>query len=221
MKQIALVALCILTLIIPTSGAQLNKSWSLWWFFYFNLPLKSRQGTLTFDFPENVNQPASYLLMPARDNTGTSTSPLPGPLPLGGSITVTAQITKVHGNPIFRYDTEPDNTCIFPAHVRPYIARRNYDGYANYDRWWSNPIAIELVPNMMSTITTPLDPAQWSSVYGHTGDSSLEAMAGFQAALNDPGDVGLSMGGGCFYGHGVYVSGGSAQFVLLNYQVSN
>jgi hypothetical protein len=31
--------------------------------------------------------------------------------------------------------------------------------------------------------------------------------------------VGFSFGGGCFYGHGVRVSGGGARFALTSYKV--
>jgi hypothetical protein len=33
------------------------------------------------------------------------------------------------------------------------------------------------------------------------------------------GRIGLTFGGGCFFGHGVFIDGGPAQFILTNYAV--
>jgi hypothetical protein len=44
-------------------------------------------------------------------------------------------------------------------------------------------------------------------------------MAGFKQAITNLENVGFSFGGGCFYGHGVRVSGGGARFALTSYKV--
>jgi hypothetical protein len=70
------------------------------------------------------------------------------------------------------------------------------------------------------TMTVPLTPDQWSSVYRKVGNLNSSTLAGFQDALANLGDVGMTFGGGCFAGHGVNVSGGTARFVLISYTIS-
>jgi len=43
-------------------------------------------------------------------------------------------------------------------------------------------------------------------------------MRGFMSALGSVSSLGLTFGGGCYFGHGVYAEG-QAQFTLLKYQV--
>jgi hypothetical protein len=57
------------------------------------------------------------------------------------------------------------------------------------------------------------------SVFGKVGDRDATIRAAFQAALKGAGQVGLVFGGGCFFGHGVNVTGGAAKFVLINYSI--
>jgi hypothetical protein len=57
-------------------------------------------------------------------------------------------------------------------------------------------------------------------VYGKSGDDDATALAGFQDALGNLGRVGMTFGGGCFFGHGVNVSGGTARFALISYTIS-
>jgi hypothetical protein len=45
-------------------------------------------------------------------------------------------------------------------------------------------------------------------------------MAGFKQAMANLGNVGFAFGGGCFYGHGVRVSGGGARFAVTGYHIS-
>ena len=53
-----------------------------------------------------------------------------------------------------------------------------------------------------------------------TRSSVLAPAWGFQDALGDLGHVGMTFGGGCFFGHGVNISGGTARFSLISYTVS-
>jgi hypothetical protein len=77
-------------------------------------------------------------------------------------------------------------------------------------RWWSNPLAIKLAEHQHS-INVPLTPDQWSSVFGKKGDA---APSEFATALKDVENIGMTFGGGCFFGHGVNISGGEATFTL-------
>lgn len=120
------------------------------------------------------------------------------------------------GAPVFNYAFEPSNTCIYDAHARLEFA----DGGSNaYDRWWSNPIAFDLqtaVSGSDYVFTTPLDPGQWSDADGILG-SSIPTQ--FKAAASNLQHVDLSFGGGCFFGHGINVSGGTSTFHLLDFRV--
>jgi hypothetical protein len=55
----------------------------------------------------------------------------------------------------------------------------------------------------------------WSDVIGEFGTLSATTQAGFAATLASVSQIGMTFGGGCFFGHGVNVSGGTAAFELL------
>jgi len=126
-----------------------------------------------------------------------------------------------HRGSTFNYILSLDNTCATPATVRLFLERKNDDLSEEFYRWWAHTISYELqaTPGNI-TLTVPLTPDQWSSVYGRTGNYDAAALAGFQDALQNLGNVGMTFGGGCFFGHGVNVSGGSARFALINYTIS-
>ena len=62
-------------------------------------------------------------------------------------------------------------------------------------------------------------PDQWSSVFGKFGNAHAVAEAGFKSATQNVSRLGLTFGGGCFFGHGVNVRGGSATFALVAYRI--
>ena len=134
---------------------------------------------------------------------------------IAGGLAVSFRI-ETTGAPVFNY-AEPGNTCVVPATVRPLIwAHRN--SFAEFDRWWANPLSHRLAEGA-GTISVPLTPDQWSSVNGKFGTADAGALAGFQSALENVSGLGVTFGGGCFFGHGVDVSGGTARFVLTGYEV--
>jgi hypothetical protein len=61
--------------------------------------------------------------------------------------------------------------------------------------------------------------AVWSDYYGHFGNDPAYA-AGFQAALGNVTDIGVSFGGGCFFENGVGTTDGSGAFTINTYAVS-
>ena len=67
------------------------------------------------------------------------------------------------------------------------------------------------------SLTIPLSGDNWSDVYGVTGAADP---TGFAAALAHAGPVGMTFGGGCFFGHGAYVTSGAATFVLKSYVIN-
>ena len=69
----------------------------------------------------------------------------------------------------------------------------------------------------MATLT---DLSQWTSVFGEKANASAAAADGFKQAIANLGNVGFSFGGGCFYGHGVHVTGGNAKFAVINFTLN-
>ena len=127
------------------------------------------------------------------------------------TLSMTMAVKALSGSPQFFYQTDTNNTCAYTAHVRLFMWQW-LDASTGGDRWWSNPIAYELAPGT-TTLTVQLSPTEWSNVNGQFGTADPR---GFSDALNHLHYVGMTFGGGCFYGHGVSVNGGTAEFVLSN-----
>jgi len=194
---------------LPTPGASggvLSLSTNLWTTISgpqnFTL-INHASGSLIFDFP---SEPGSMNYLYNTRPPGT----------IAGRVIVSLQVTTT-GVPIFNYMLEPGNTCVTPATVRPFLWAHQ-DSPAEFDRWWARSVAYELAAGS-TTMTVPLNADQWSSVNGKLGNADAGAMAGFDAALKAVSSLGLTFGGGCFFGHGVNVSGGTARFVLTKYEV--
>jgi hypothetical protein len=109
----------------------------------------------------------------------------------------------------FKYRLEASNTCATPATVRPFFWP-NRNGEGEFDRWWSNPAAYVLAPGQRA-LTVPLSADRWSSVFGKMGNVNAGATAGFIRATGSVTRLGLTFGGGCFFGHGVAAQGGTAR----------
>ena len=182
-------------------------------FSKFPLGTVRSSGALYFDFPvvtnfvPGTNQGSInylYNIRPPKGILGASSL----------SVSVEVQTT---GAPAFNYALEPGNTCVTPATARPFIWAYNND-YGEFNRWWSNPTAFTLADGSQ-TMTIPLTPDRWSSVLGKFGNYDAASLAGFSAALQNVSSLGLTFGGGCFFGHGVNVSNGTARFILSDYSV--
>jgi len=138
------------------------------------------------------------------------------------SVSASVLVTTT-GTPVFVYNLQPDNNCVYPAHVRFLLQEKGDDlSGANgkqYFRWWSNSVAYQLAPGSANLSASLTDTSQWTSVFGEKANASAAATAGFKQAMANLGNVGFSFGGGCFYGHGVRVSGGGARFAVNSYTV--
>jgi hypothetical protein len=172
-------------------------------------PLPRETGGWYFDFP---SAPGSVHYVTAAVNMIASKS-------ISARIEISAT-----GTPSFEYALEANNTCVNPAHVRFLLQEKDDDlsgaGGKQYYRWFSISAAYELAPGSTTTLTAYVsDLSQWVSVFGERADASAAATAGFRQAMNNLGAVGFSFGGGCFYGHGVRVSGGGARFGVTSYAV--
>jgi len=125
---------------------------------------------------------------------------------------------KIAGvDPVFDYRTcNPaagcsTNTCGpgTPGELSIMLRRSGAD--VNNDRWFTKrrtPLAL----GSSSFSVTLHDIAEWTGVFGSNA-------ALFSAALANISAVGFVFGGGCFSGHGVAVTSGSARFTLGEYMI--
>ncbi len=122
------------------------------------------------------------------------------------------------GDAVFDYHTAANNTCKVPAAVRLFLQRKGDDmsgkGPYEFYRWWST--AGVVLKDGAFSLDIPLEPARWTSVFGRKGDAAPRA---FAAALSHLGDAGVTFGGGCFYGHGVWLFRGQASFTMQRFTV--
>jgi hypothetical protein len=171
-------------------------------------PTPQLGGGWYFDFPI---APGSVHYVLAEVNMAASSD-------VEASISVTTS-----GTPVFVYNLQPNNTCTYPAHVRLLLQQKGDDlsgrNGKEYFRWWSNSVAFQLAPGPAKLSASLTDLSQWTSVFGDKANASPAATAGFQQAIANLGNVGFAFGGGCFYGHGVRVSGGGARFGVASYAV--
>lgn len=83
-------------------------------------------------------------------------------------------------------------------------------------RWWadvSGGYDLGSEDNSTMSLIVPLTPDQWSNVYGQHDANA------FYAALKNVGWIGITFGGDFFWGHGVALSGGAAQYILIDFHV--
>ena len=105
---------------------------------------------------------------------------------------------------------------------RFYIQRKGDDfsamGDYQYYRWWSNPVHYDLGTSKDEadsvTITAPLMSPQWTSVLGAPCGDHFDF---FKKAWLDADRVGLTFGGN-YFGHGVQLESGKADFYLIKYK---
>lgn len=81
-----------------------------------------------------------------------------------------------------------------------------------FNRWFGIQ-GIEMVRGA-HTIKIPFKPDQWLSVFGKKGNYNAAVTKRFREFLVKPLNVCVVFGGGSFYGHGLFMSSGSATFRL-------
>jgi len=204
---------CTPVMTIPARGPDLPMTSAYWAFANSpNMPANPSNiagGGIQLTFP-NVDGP-NYLLAVPKSIVPTSSI----------SADVSVQIT---GNPTFDYRTAPNNTCISPAKAHLFIQRAgdNYSGAGSYEfyRYWNNTEqGAYVLAGGSATISGDLtNLSDWIDVDGVIAEKNPLA---FKAALSDLGYVGITFGGGCFYGHGVFVDPktGTATFTVSRFSL--
>lgn len=164
----------------------------------------------TFNFPPDSRHGTPYV--------GRLSQTIPLNLTGKHWLSMTFQIDTT-GSPVFNYKLESSNTCVFPAHVRPWLARKDWakrDRNGTY-RWWSQ-VAAPLQGGLVTITVNLTDLSKWSGVNGQLASTNPTA---FTSALANISDIGMTFGGGCFFGHGVNIllGTGTARFTLLSYSI--
>lgn len=138
-------------------------------------------------------------------------------LAIGTKITATGSITTT-GTPVFQYYDNTDNTCVTPAAMRLWFyGTGSSDGDG---RWWYDPpVVLQAGPFNISAVIN-YDAGGWSNVNGIPAGTDAASMALFNEARASVAQIGETYGGGCFYGHGVNVAGGTAELKMNTYTVT-
>ena len=109
-----------------------------------------------------------------------------------------------------------DPTDVPPATMHLFLWRSGDDlscnGVMASYRFWA-PSGVTLKLGDGQTLTSVLDPSVWTNCYGQHDTS------GFAGALENAMGIGFTFGGQKFFGHGVYLSSGSATFKVDSYTV--
>ena len=168
-----------------------------------------------FDFPSH---PRTQCNVSICSQVHYVTTAYTKPMASTSSISMTLSITASPGA-VFDYHTEASNTCAGSATVRLYFQQQGDDltmADATY-RWWSNPSSFVLAPtDGPVSLTVPLQGEKWTAVNGMSG---VQQPNGFAAALAHPANIGLTFGGGCFFGHGVFIDGGTATLTVTGFSI--
>lgn len=165
-------------------------------------------GGWYFNFPKGTNCSDKYNCPGVHYVTNTFFKVIPKGATLNIKLKIVADPTTV-----FNYQLEKSNTCISPAAVRAFLQKINDNMIASNGRFWSNPGKVTLA-NGIFTLSVPLVSDQWTNVDGQ------HSVTGFAKILNNMGNIGITFGGGCFFGHGVNVSGGTAKFIMTGFSIT-
>ena len=149
-----------------------------------------------------------YFYFPPKDGVHYVSSSAP---PLRINQTITMRFAVVGDGMLVPTQGKP------PARIRLFLEQRGDRMTASepFKRWWS-VAHVDLVGHRHFTLTTQLVPGQWSNVFGKNGSASPNKFRDCLAALER---IGFTFGGN-FAGHGVYVVGGAARFVLESFIVT-
>lgn len=123
---------------------------------------------------------------------------------------------QVQGTPEFFWRTQAINSCNVPATVRPLFFAWYSGLFRPTYEWWAHDGLYTLAEGSAAP-RVQFDPALWSDENGQYANFDSDTLSGFNLSLSKLHGIGLSFGGGCFYGHGVSVVGGSARFEMASF----
>lgn len=181
---------------LPTSVDMNPAKWDILW--GSGMPPNPKAATMgwQFDFPSTPGS-VHYVQTPLG--------------PLTGKQMLVATFDIVGTNPVFSAQVETGESD--PAQVHLFIEKNNLDWNDPFGRWWCIHGFVLDSYNQVVTISCPLTPDNWISVFGQR--EPVE----FSKSLASNGAAGVTFGGSNGYGHGVRVLSGSATFKMLSYYV--
>lgn len=192
----------------PSEISLAPKAWDIR--FSYNMPNHpyAEGSGWAFDFPKGTN----CLVKKGCPGVHYVTTKYTEPIPAGSILTISFKV-EADSSTVFNFNLEKDNNCDKPpASVRAILQRAGDDLYEANNRFWSNPISVALT-NGEYTMMVELSPDQWTNVEGERSTS------GFAETLKGMGNIGVTFGGGCFFGHGLNVSGGGAAFIMTRFEL--
>lgn len=125
---------------------------------------------------------------------------------LTDSQTIVLEFKVTGAAPVFTFGVQ-DPSCTMPPMVTPFLWHG--DSLATItDRYWAFEFKQLIGSGGEFSIAVPLTSTHWFDVYG--GQSARQ----FEAARSRVNHLGVTFGGGCYYGHGVGLTSGAATFSL-------
>lgn len=205
-----------LFILLAMASQCFGQTWNLFNFTGANRYSFTGSGT-SFAFPQ-----ASTRSFPALLTTTTDSSVL-GNLN-GKTLTATIHIDADSGALfVFGGELPGWNTGNQPANCRLFFSSSasTYNlniATAKEDNYWWSHVGVSVITNNLGTVSFSdnLDPSHWSNANGHLASNRL---AGFNQAVANVRQIGLSFGGGSFFDVGVALNNGTgpATFTLLSF----
>lgn len=118
-------------------------------------------------------------------------------------------------NAVVDYKTEPANTCDSPAKVRPFLMKSMY---GQFNRWW--PGEGILLQDGPFYYEYSINDEKWTSVYGKPATLNRTSRKRFIDCLTEDVHVGFTLGGGCFFGHGLRMEQGNLSIRIDSFKIN-
>jgi len=131
-----------------------------------------------------------------------------------GTITARYTLKELSGNPVTWEWNRANNPCDYGAHASLYFQKRGDDFTDKnpsgrfFQKTWTRLEGLGTL-----SMTVPLDPDHWTNILNQADP------AGFAATTADLQTVGITFGGGCFAGHGLWTSSGTVLFTMESYKM--
>jgi hypothetical protein len=126
------------------------------------------------------------------------------------TISIRYRISAISGNPTFKFVDHSGGGGL-PPNFRPRIATSFLE-----NRYWPSGVncAMLALTGAEQVYTVRCAPSVWQDVYGGSNPK------GFTSTLKQNGLWVISFGGGNNFEHGVFCTGGSAKFELLEFKIA-
>ena len=163
---------------------------------------KRDDGAYSFEFPKAPGHVNYVTKSYNKDLTGKN---------ITFTFTIEGDATFV---PAGQGDEPPTKVVLYVQRQGDTLYAKPNDGTLEHYRWWST-FSVPLKPGTYSIIW-PVNPENWINVWGKNGG---EHQGAFNDAMRNPQNIGFTLSGKYFAGHGVYIKNGSAKFILKSYSI--